>query len=317
MAAVDALPAAPSGVVPLAVELAGRLGGAARDAVHARFAPVAEALRVVRVAALAWPRPEDTLLLRAETGRFDRIPAGRALPDRVVVVGAGPLRDDDAVLVSHVASAQQAAELSARMPMRVTEAPVLVADPRGERGTAEVARLRRLYPRSVVLGRVGSGADGAGTPEEILAHLDASMLHLDCDVDADGSLALAGPAELTPAVIAGRAGHSRTEGGLAVLPPVGAGSGSLADALLTAGFTAVVDWVRPVPRPVAALMLTLLHTELVRGGLRPAAAVRAVGRRLRDPDRIAPAQLPPALAGRAALDLADPAYRTAMVLRGI
>ncbi|MEH0844160.1 hypothetical protein V6U81_17370 [Micromonospora sp. CPCC 205711] len=322
LAAADALPAEPSGVVPLAVDLArllderhpaGRLG----ETLHAGFAPVAAALRGVRVAALAWPRADGTLLLRAETGRFDHVPPGRALPDRVVVVGAGPLPDDDPAVVSHVTSARQAAELAARVPMRVTEAPVLVADPRGDRGPAEVERLRRLYPRSVVLGRVGSGADGAGTPDEVLAHLDASMLHLDCGVDADGALALAGPAALTPAAIAGRAGRAGAEGGLAVLPPVGAGSGPLADALLTAGFTAVVDWVRPVPRPVATLMLTILHTELVRGGLRPAAAVRAVGRRLRDSGRIAPAQLPATLAGRTDLDLTDPAYRTAMVLRGL
>ncbi|MGB2567917.1 hypothetical protein ACPFP2_05625 [Micromonospora citrea] len=317
LAVADALPADRSGVVPLAGELAERLGAPVRDAVHARFASVAEALRAVRVAALAWPRPDGTLLLHAESGRFDRVPAGRTLPDRVVVVGTGPLPDDDAVVFSLVSSARQAAELAARMPMRVTEAPVLVADPRGDRGAADVERLRRLYPRSVVLGRVGPDADGTGTPDEVLAHLGASMLHLDCDVDTGGSLALAGPAELTPAAIAGRAGRAGPEGGLAVLPPVGPGSGPLADALLTAGFTAVVDWVRPVPRPVAALMLTLLHTELVRGGLRPAAAVRALGRRLRDPARIAPAQLPPALARRTDLDLTDPAYRAALVLRGL
>ncbi|MEU1684795.1 hypothetical protein [Micromonospora sp. NPDC005707] len=317
LAAADALPAEPSGVVPLAVELAGLLGGPVRDSVHARFAPVAEALRAVRVDALAWPRPDDTLLLCAETGRFDLVPAGRALPNRVVVVGAGPLPDDDAVVFSLVASARQAAGLAARLPLRVTESPVLVADPRGDRGAAEVERLRRLYPRAVVLGRIGSRADGAGTPDEVLAHLGASMLHLDCDIDAGGSLALAGPAELAPTAIAGRASHAGPEGGLAVLPPAGPGSRPLADALLTSGFTAVVDWARPLPRPIAALMLTLLHTELVRGGLRPAAAVRAVGRRLRDPSRIASAQLPPALAGRTGLDLADPTYRTAMVLRGL
>ncbi|MGC5052864.1 hypothetical protein ACLQ2S_15585 [Micromonospora sp. DT48] len=314
LAAADALPAEPSGVDPIAVELAELLGEAVRDTVHARFAPVAEALRAVRVAALAWPRADDTLLLRTETGCFDRVPTGRDLPDRVVVVGTDPLAAGDAVVVSYVGTARQAAELATRVPMRVTEAPVIVADPRGGRVTAELDRLRRLYPRSVVLGGDGSGTDGTGTPDEVLAHLDASMLHLDCAIDTDGSLALAGPAELTPAMIAVRGGHARSEGGLAVLPPGGAGSGLLADALLTVGFTAVVDWVRPVPRTVATLMLTLLHTELVRGGLRPAAAVRAVGRRLQDPARIAPAQLPPALT---AADLADPAYRTAMVLRGI
>ncbi|MEU7753084.1 hypothetical protein [Micromonospora sp. NPDC049171] len=321
LAATDALPAEPFGVVPLAVDLArllderhpaGRLG----ETLRASFAPVAAALHGVRVAALGWPGADGMLLLHTETGRFDRVGPGRALPDRLAVVG-GPLPDDDQVVVSAVTSAHQATELARRVPMRVTEAPVLVSDPRGDRGPAEVERLRRLYPRSVVLGRVGPGADGAGTPDDVLTHLDASMLHLDCDVDADGALALAGPATLTPAAITGQAGRAGAEGGLAVLPPVGTRSAPLAEALLTAGFTAVVDWVRPVPRPVATLMLTLLHTELVRGGLRPAAAVRAVGRRLRDPGRIAPALLPATLAGRTDLDLTDPAYRSAMVLRGL
>ncbi|RAO31951.1 hypothetical protein ONO23_03711 [Micromonospora noduli] len=321
LAATDALPADPFGVVPLAVDLAGLLderhpAGRLGETLRASFAPVAAALHGVRVAALGWPRADGLMLLHTETGRFDRLPPARALPDRLAVVG-GPLPDDDQVVVSAVTSARQAAELARRVPMRVTEAPVLVSDPCGDRGPAEVERLRRLYPRSIVLGRVGSGADGAGTPDDVLAHLDASMLHLDCDVDADGALALAGPAALTPAAITGRAGRAGAEGGLAVLPPVGAQSAPLADALLTAGFTAVVDWVRPIPRPVATLMLTLLHTELVRGGLRPAAAVRAVGRRLRAPGRIAPTLLPATLAGRTDLDLTDPAYRTAMVLRGL
>ncbi len=318
----DALPGEPAGVAPLALDLAGLIderhpAGRLGETLRASFAPVAAALHGARVAALAWPLADGILLLHTESGRFDHLPPGHALPNRVAVVGGGRMPDDDQVVVSAVTSARQAAELARRVPMRVTEAPVLVSDPRGDRSPAEVERFRHLYPRSVVLGRVGPGADGAGTPDEVLAHLDASMLHLDCGVDADGALALAGPAALTPDAIIGRAGHAGSEGGLAVLPSVGATTAPLADALLTAGFTAVVDWVRPLPRPVSTLMLNILHTELVRGGLRPAAAVRAVGRRLRAPERIAPALLPATLVGRTDLDLTDPAYRTAMVLRGL
>ncbi|MFD6680172.1 hypothetical protein [Micromonospora parva] len=322
LAVTDALPGEPAGVVPLALALAGSLderhpAGRLGETLRASFAPVAAALHGVRIAALAWPLADGMVLLHTESGRFDHVPPGHALPNRVAVVGGGRMPDDDQVVASAVTSARQAAELTRRVPMRVTEAPVLVSDPRGDHGPAEVERFRRLYPRSVVLGRVDSGAEGAGTPDEVLAHLDASMLQLDCGVDDDGALALAGPAALTPDAITGRAGHAGSEGGLAVLPPVGAATAPLADALLTAGFTAVVDWVRPLPRPVSTLMLNILHTELVRGGLRPAAAVRAVGRRLRAPERIAPALLPVTLAERTDLDLTDPAYRTAMVLRGL
>ncbi|MEU8154586.1 hypothetical protein AB0B94_13055 [Micromonospora sp. NPDC048986] len=321
LAVTDTLPGEPAGVVPLALTLAGLLderhpAGHLGETLRASFAPVAAALHDVRVAALAWPLADGMLLLHTESGRFDHVPPGHALPNRVAVVGGGRMPDDDQAVVSTVTSARQAGELARRVPMRVTEAPVLVSDPRGDRGPAEVERYRRLYPRSVVLGRVGSGADGAGTPDEVLAHLDASMLHFDCGVDSDGALALAGPAALTPDAITARAGHAEREGGLAVLPPVDATTAPLAEALLTAGFTAVVDWVRPLPRPVSTLMLNILHTELVRGGLRPAAAVRAVGRRLQAPERIAPTLLPATLAGRT-VDLTEPAYRTAMVLRGL
>ncbi|MFI1195443.1 CHAT domain-containing protein [Micromonospora sp. NPDC020750] len=322
-AAADDLPADPSGAVPLAVDLARLLDGRypegrVGDALQDRFVPVAQALRGVRVQALAWSRPDGTrLLLHTDDGRFrDGRPDG-ALPPRVVVVGAEPLPDDDAV-ISHVASARQAGELAGRVPLRVTEAPVLVVDPRGGHEEACLVRLcRRLYPRAVVLGRADGGSDGPGTPEEVRRRLDASMLHLTCGVSAAGALELAGPADLGPAAITGRTTRAATEGGLVVLPPTGDGSVPLAEAFLAAGFTGVVGWTRPVPRPVATLMLAVLHTGLVRGGLRPAAAVRAVRRWLASPDRTTPAGLAPAPMDVTGPALADPAYRSAMVYHGI
>ncbi|WP_405095141.1 hypothetical protein [Micromonospora sp. NBC_01412] len=321
--AADALPADPSGAVPLAVDLAGLLDGRnpegrVGDTLHDRFVPVAQALRGARVQALAWSRPDGTrLLLHTDDGRFrDGRPDG-ALPPRVVVVGAEPLSDDDAV-VSHVASARQAGELAGRVPLRVTEAPVLVVDPRGGHDEASLVRLcRRLYPRAVVLGRADGGSDGPGTPEEVRRRLDASMLHLTCGVSAIGALELAGPADLDPAAITGRTTRTATEGGLVVLPPAGDGSVPLAEAFLAAGFTGVVGWTRPVPRPVATLMLAVLHTGLVRGGLRPAAAVRSVRRWLASPDRRTPAGLAPAPMDVTGPALADPVYRSAMLYHGI
>ncbi|NBE84919.1 CHAT domain-containing protein [Micromonospora rubida] len=322
-AAADALPADPSGAVPLAVDLARLLDGRnpegrVCDALHDRFAPVAQALRGVRVQALAWPRPDGTrLLLHTDDGRFrDGRPDG-ALPPRVVVVGTEPLPDDDAV-ISHVTSARQAGELAGRVPLRVTEAPVLVVDPRGGHDEASLVRLcRRLYPRAVVLGRADGGSDGPGTPEEVRRRLDASMLHLTCGVSATGTLELAGSTDLDIAAITGRTTRTATEGGLVVLPPTGSGSGPLAEAFLAAGFTGVVGWARPVPRPVATLMLAVLHTGLVRGGLRPAAAVRSVRRWLASPDRRTPAGLAPAPMDVTGPALADPGYRSAMVYHGI
>lgn len=322
-AAADDLPAAPSGAVPLAVDLArlldrrhpaGRVGGA----LHDRFAPAAQALRDARVQALAWPRPDGTLLLlHTDDGRFRDGRPGGALPPRVVVVGAEPLPDDDAV-ISHVGSAALAGELAGRITLRVTEAPVLVVDPRGDQDEAALVGLwRGLYPRAVVLGRAGGGGDGPGTPAEVRRRLDASMLHLACGVSASGALELAGPEDLDAATITGWATRAGAEGGLVVLPPAGDRSGPLVDAFLAAGFTGVVGWARPVPRPVATLMLAVLHTGLVRGGLGPAAAVRAVRRWLAAPDRRAPAGLTPAPMDVTAPALADPAYRAALVYHGI
>ncbi|MEY9893393.1 hypothetical protein ABIA31_007073 [Catenulispora sp. MAP5-51] len=67
------------------------------------------------------------------------------------------------------------------------------------------------------------------------------------------------------------------------------------DILLTAGFTGVIGWRRPVPEGLAAVASFLLHAELADGGRTPAEAVRAVRRWLREPD---PAVLPPLLAAR-------------------
>ncbi|MEV5689683.1 hypothetical protein [Micromonospora globbae] len=319
--AADALPADPSGAVPLAVDLArlldarepaGRLLEVLRDG----FAPAARALRDVRVPALAWPVAGGTLLLTAEGGRFTTVPRGGALPERLVVVGTRRPADRSP-LVSHVSTARQLVTLAGRVPMRVTEAPVFVSDPRGDHGGAELLRLcRPLYRRPVVLGRADGVTDGPGSPAEVRQHLDASLLHLACGVDAAGGLELAGPDELAPATIADRAGPP-SQGGLAILPPVAADTVPLTDALLAAGFTAVVRWVRPVPRAVATLMLAVLHTELVRGGLRPVVAVRAVGRWLRSPDRRLPATLAPTSIRVDDPELTDPAYRTAMVLHGL
>jgi hypothetical protein len=160
--------------------------------------------------------------------------------------------------------------------------------------------------------------DGSGTPDEVLARLSASMLHLGCGVSAAGALELAGSAELGPKEIAASPGTDRTAGGVAILPPVRDGFPTLADAFLAAGFVGVVGWLRPVPDPVAALMLFVLHAQLVDQRLDPAAAVRAVRQWMRDPARKPLSSLPVAYAATAsATDLTDMAYWSALVHRGV
>ena len=136
------------------------------------------------------------------------------------------------------------------------------------------------------------------------------MLHLGCAVSDAGALLLAGGSELTPGTIAAAGGTGRPGGGLVVLPPAGAGFAALADAFLTAGCTGVVGWLRPVPDRVATVVHLALHARLVTERLEPAAAVHAVRRWLRTPERPAPPHLPAGYAAElATIDLREFAER--------
>jgi hypothetical protein len=324
LASGGALPGEPAGVVSVTLTLAGLLdrrypAGRVLESLAERFAPVAKALREIGCAALAYPRPGGMTLLNAATGRFGSVEHGSRLPHRIMVAGNRSLPPGD-VVVSYVASAAQVLELAGRAAAPLTDAAVFIADPRGdhEAPAADLTALRRaFYSGSVVLGRTGEKTDGSGTPTEVLARLDASLLYLGCGVTAAGALELAGPAELDAATIAAGVRADRGRGGLAVLPPVAAGFVTLADALLAAGFTGVVGWARPVPWRVAAPALFALHSKLLDDGLDPATAVRQVRRWMRDPGRRPvpglPADHAETLAGG---ELIDPAHWTALVLRG-
>jgi hypothetical protein len=325
LTAAGTLLAEHSDAVPVLVALAKRLderrpAGRVLDGLADRFADVAEALRVSGVEALVYPQPDGLLVVDGATGRLTFADSGGSLPRRVLVVGDEQLPDDDA-MVSYVTSAAQVVDLAQRTPRSVTEAPVFVANPRGDRESATIDAMllrRTYYPRSVGLGRTVENVDGAGTPDEVLAHLGASMLHLGCGISATGALELAGAAELDPTAIARWTGKDPVLGGLAVLPPMPERFVALADALLAAGFTGVVGWVRPVPEPVAALMLFVLHAKLVDEGRPAAAAVLAVRQWMRDPVRKGLSYLPVGYTATAAgTDLTDRAYWTALVHRGI
>jgi hypothetical protein len=258
------------------------------------------------------------------------------VPPRVLVAAPGTARLSlaalptpaggyltDAMVLSHVRSGGAVVELSRRMPRPPTENPVFVVNPRGDRETATFDALvlrRMVYPRSVGLGRVVEDADGSGTPAEVLAHAGASVLHLACGIRIDGPPALelvdgAGPATLDLATIAERLrGESGSAvGGLVILPP-DAGydrAPTLPDHLLSCGFSGVVGWLWPVPDPVAALMLFVLHGYLVNQEAEPAYAVRAVHQWMRAPAGVP--DLRPTYANTLArVDIADPRYWAAL-----
>lgn|GEM_PF-1916903 len=295
------------------------------------------------------PGGEFGACLRAALG--ERTAPGRVLlvvPDELARHAWSAVRDEAGrhlvadLTMSYVASGRQVIELAGRRQLPATRTPVFVANPRGDRewASVEAMELRRMFhPRSVGLGRVVEQSDGVGTPAELLAWLPgpdgpgAGLLQLDCglvDVPAGDGVGSAPalelgtaeePAELTAESIRqqGRRRPVGSPGGVAVLPAA-ANPGAairLADALLAAGLTGVIGWSWPVPQPVAALMLVVLHGKLIDERLPAAEAVTAVRRWMLDPDRRGPVA---GAAGHAATmagtDLADPVFWAAVWHRG-
>lgn len=308
LSAAETLPVEDPDSIPALLFLATLLPGGALAGLAEQLTGVAAAVRAFGAEALVFPEPVRFLRLDAATGRIEAVaPAdpneaadnAAAAPGTaaragktILVVGEDlPASVDDDLAVSYIASLTQLVDLSRRKTRPITEEPVFIANPRGDRenATMEAMLLRRtFYPRSTGLGRLVESCDGPGTASEVRAHLNASLLHLACGITADGALELADSAELD------LSGLSAPHGGLVILPP-----GYFlpwADTLIEAGFTGVVGWRRPVPEHIAALMLFVLHTELVDNGRSPAAAVRAVRHWYHRPD---PAILPRLLAGSA------------------
>lgn len=284
-AAIEALAAAAATVsgedLDLLLILADRLGRP--DLAVARLAPAADALQKIGASALIYSLPDGGLVLDAATGQLVSAPTDlpAAISGWVILVSDDFERWTRLVgkhPMSFVANVPQLVRLAARAPRPpLTRNAVFVADPRGERGALEWSSIetmllrRLLYRHSVGLGHTIEYVDGAGTADDVRAHLDASMLFLGCGIEPPGVLRLAGPTELDlTGLTAG------TTGGLAILPPLAEGFPAVADALLAAGFTGVIGWRRAVPAPVATAMLFLLHMRLVDDGLAPARAVQAV-----------------------------------------
>ncbi|MDR7279119.1 hypothetical protein [Catenuloplanes atrovinosus] len=285
-AALDSLSAAAAGIaglpvpaVPVLFRMLVLLGD--RDpAGHLprALAPIVSALRAVGADALAVPEAGG-VLLHAADGRA--MTAGvRALPRRVLMIGDTP-PTGALSMVSTVAGPAQVIMLAGRPRRRLDERPVILAGPAGD-----PALLRAFYPHATVL---DAGGDRRSSAE-------ASMLHV-------------GDAAVT---VPDRTGAG---GGLVVLPP-SARFPALADAFLAAGFSGAVGWLRPVPDRAAVAVTAALHAHLTLWGREPAAAVFAVRRWLRSPERAAVPHLPVTLA--AALDAAGPRdLADSLVHRGV
>jgi len=290
LTAAETIPGEQPDGVPALLFLATLLPGEVLIGLAERFTEVTVALRAIGAETLFFPEPAGALCLDSLTGRLEPAVAQPGVRTVVVVGEDAPHAAEDQI-VSYVASTNQVLDLVRRKVRPVTEAPVFIANPRGDREGATISTMllrRSFYPLSAGFGRLIENADGIGTPDEVRAHADASMLHLACGITTTGALELAGAAELDVSAL------TTSRGGLVILPP-----GHFlpqADTLLGAGYTSVIGWRRPVPEPTAALMLFVLHAELVDNGRSPAAAVRAVRRWYRAPDRKA---LPQLLAGYA------------------
>jgi hypothetical protein len=312
-AIADRLPAEPPTVVALAAELAARLGDpAVNKALANAFAEVVTAMRTSGAGAWAIPWSGGLVRLSAATGTFDVGPAG-PVPGRTLIAGRR-LVPGLTGTISYVSSAAEIVALAGRKAPPITADAVFLADPCGEDACASIDALtirQRFYPASTGLGRVVTEPAAPGGPKDVLSHLDASMLSLDCGVNPDGSLRLAGPARLTPAQIAA---YAKPTGGLAIVPSAGPGFWALADALLAAGFTGVIGWLRPVPRTIASLALYVLHAHLAKDNADPAEAVRATREWLADPTRAVPPDLPAPYA--VTLTYGDLSPAEALVQRG-
>ncbi|MEU9511745.1 CHAT domain-containing protein [Micromonospora sp. NPDC048169] len=313
-------------------------------------AEVAAAVREIGAAALLYVHSTDdagltagVLCLDPATGRLDVLanlpvtdplvsddpgwPAilGRWTAGRILVaatrglsrVGLGAVCTADGrrlgqqVRITDVPSGTHVVRLAARSVPPLTEEPVFVVNPRGDRddAMAEVMILRRLfYPQSVCLGRALEPVDAVGGPEDVCKHLaGASLLHLACGLDGT-ALQLAGGEVFDLASVSGARG-------LVVLSAPAAPD--LVPALLDAGFTGLIGWRWAVPASFAALALFLVHLELVDNRRPPAEAVGVVQRWMLDPDRIVPPYLPGAhLNTVTATDLTRPALWAALAYSG-
>ncbi|MET8683787.1 CHAT domain-containing protein [Streptomyces sp. NPDC004732] len=228
--------------------------------------------------------------------------------------------------ISYAASARLLCDVAARPPVTLGGAALVVGDPTGDlhyAGEEADAVQRVFYPHGRFLGRRAGGADGPGTPQEVVDWLaagaredaggDGGVLHLACHAAvakggrSSAYLSLHGgelsAEDLTEAVGGGRGGRL----GLVLLAACRShvsGRGyneaySLATAFLVAGARSVIGSLWPVPDDATSVLMFLTHYFLRAEGLPPAKALRRAQLCMLDPARDLPADLPAPLAGRA------------------
>ncbi|MFF2810408.1 CHAT domain-containing protein [Streptomyces sp. NPDC058000] len=279
--------------------------------------------------------PEPHLVL-VPFGELGGIPWHAALLSSGLRHGGRPVRAVERLTLSYAASARQLQEVLGRPRLPLHTAPAIVGNPDDSLpGAASEARQihAALYPQGLLLGKV-RGADGPGTPTDILAALPgreragASVLHLACHAFPSASSPLDAHLALAPDGAGGKedAGHLSVReilhqaqgrppgapGGLVILDACVSDHTAgdfdealtLSTAFLAAGATGVIGSRWEVPDGQTGLLMYVLHDHL-RGGATPVRALRQAQLWLLDPARRIPPDMPRRVAD--ILDDGDPA----------
>ena len=241
-----------------------------------------------------------------------------------------------AAVISYAASARQLLEVSRQPPAPANgilapangTGPVIVADPTASLAyTIREAQAIRdcCYPDARYLGPADQRGlpDGDGRPDEVLDALPApgragaSVLHIGCHAEVAGSapgqshLLLAGYEQLRVDTILkhARGRPPGMPGGLVSLAACRTDLAAedydealtLATAFLAAGAATVVGARWEIPDRPSALLMFMYHYLMVRGGHPPRDALQLAQLWMIDPQRVAPAEMPPLLAEEARL----------------
>jgi hypothetical protein len=294
----------------------------ARDAVVPAAAVASAEEALDRLCAWAWP---------AAMGEVLRITARlrRGGPVRLVLVPLGMLSvvpwhaasverggriryaiDDAVISYAPSASVLSAAPPAAGTPIRSS---LIIGDPGDDlrfAGLEARAVHRRFYPDGTYFGRLASAAHRPGSPEDVLAWVDASppgpsMLHIAChavshpDRPADTRLLLAG-GSLSVRTLLDRARLAAVDLEQVFLAACATGVPgsdhdevlSLAASFLAAGARTVVGSLWPVPDEGTSVLMYMVH-HFLRAYDRPAAdALRQAQRWMVDPRREPPRGMP-------------------------
>lgn len=277
----------------------------------------------LRAAAGRHPR-----LVLVPFGEFGGVPWHAALLSSGLRDGGRPVRAVERAVLSYAASGRQFCEVVGRPRLPLGERPVIVGDPARDLLFADIEAeyLHEVhYPHGTLLGYV-EGAEGEGTPREVLATLPApgragaSVLHLACHALPSGRSPLDAYLALAPgrgAVRGGGAGRlpvgdilrqaqgrpPGSPGGLVVLDACVSDltAGDLDEALtlstafLAAGATGVIGSRWEVNDAMVGLLMYVLHGRLTAGDP-PVEALRRTQLWALDPDRRLPEGTPAELA---------------------